>query len=191
MATETTFRIIEVALQIILVVFAGMALFAWKREIRGKDKYKLARALLDYAKDVRFLIYLKNGSLHQIYLNDILVNRDEFYNDRLFLIANEPVYFDQSIWGLFNHVNTRSDVFLPANIRTALDELCPHWGKCISNDKREHSYIQLQGVDASKTIESEKGFEDGIYEMFPDKTPTIKEYFELWENLVLALRKLA
>jgi len=39
-----------------LTVFAGMALFAWKREIRGKDKYNQAKELLGYIKELRFLI---------------------------------------------------------------------------------------------------------------------------------------
>src|SRR3989344_7712344 len=89
---EFIFRVIETALQLVLVIFAGLALSVWKREVRGKDKYKLARELLTYIKELRFLIHSKNGSFHQIYLNDILVNRENFYNDQLILIGKDEPY---------------------------------------------------------------------------------------------------
>lgn len=193
MEYELIFRIIEIVFQLILVIFAGIALFAWKREIRGRDKYRLAQALLEYIKEVRFIIYSKNGSLCQIYLNDILVDKNNFYNNQLSLIEKDKVYFDQSVWGLFSHINTRSNIFLPKQIRILLDELYPYSGKHIGSDKNLYTYIHLSGVITPqiKNLEKNKDQdpEDGIYEIYETKNLTIKDYFTKWEKLLIELQK--
>ncbi|OHA88125.1 MAG: hypothetical protein A2653_03080 [Candidatus Zambryskibacteria bacterium RIFCSPHIGHO2_01_FULL_43_25] len=190
---EFIFRVIETALQLVLVIFAGLALSVWKREVRGKDKYKLARELLTYIKELRFLIHSKNGSFHQIYLNDILVNRENFYNDQLILIGKDELYFDYSIWGLFNHINVRADIFLPKQIRSLLEELYPSSGKRIGTDKNQYTYIQLAGIEPTqvKSIEDEKDSTNGIYQIHNKKHLTIGGYFRKWESLIVELQKIA
>lgn len=190
---EFIFRIVEIALQLVLVIFAGLALSVWKREVRGKDKYKLARELLAYIKELRFLIHSKNGSLHQIYLNDILVNEEKFYSDQLSLIANEEIYFDYSIWGLFNHLNVRADIFLSAQIRTLLEELYPSSGKKIGEDKSEYTYIQLVGIESPqiRSIGDENNSTGGIYQIHNKERLTIEQYFRKWESLIAELKKIA
>ena len=193
MTLEIIFRIIEIILQVILVILAGMALFTWKMEIRGRDRYRLARELLAYIKDLRFFINSKNNSWHQIYLNDILVDKNKFYNNQLSSIGKEEVYFDQSIFGLFSHINPRSDVFLPKRIRILLDELYPHSGKRIADmNKNLYTYIQLGGVKKPNIIkiDGDKDPKDGIYKMFETKGLTIKDYFMKWEKLIIELQKL-
>lgn len=193
MMPEIIFRVVEIILQIILVIFAGAALFTWKREIRGRDKYKLARGLLDYIKELRFLIHTKGGSLHQIVLNDILIDRNHFYNDRLSLIGKEKVYFHQSIFGLFNHIDPRANVFVPKRIRTFLYEVYPESGKWVGTKNDPYTYIQVIGA-AEPNIENleknKEDFEDCIYEMFSKEGVTIKEYFMKWEKLLIELQKL-
>ena len=143
---EIIFRITEILLQVALVILAGVALFTWKMEIRGRDRYKLARELLKYIKELRFFINSKNNSWYQIYLNDILTDKDKFYNDQLSLIGEEKVYFDQSIFGLFSHINTRSDIFLPKQVRILLDELYPYSGKHVDSDKIHTHIYKLAGL---------------------------------------------
>lgn len=189
---EFIFRIIEIVLQLVLVVFAGLALSVWKREVRGKDKYKLAKELLAYIKELRFLIYSKHGSLHQIFLNDILVDKDKFYSDQLSLIGKEEVYFDQSIWDLFNHINVRADIFLPKQVRLILEELYPSSGKRIGTDKNQYIYIQLAGVEPTqvKKIGDENDSSDGIYQIHNHEHLTIERYFQKWESLIVELQKI-
>lgn len=191
MSYEITLRIIEIILQLVVVIIAWKALSVWKSEIRGRDKYKLAKELLEYIKELRFLVHSKNESFHQIYLNDILVDKENFYNDQLFLIGKEKVYFDHSIWGLFSHVNTRSDVFLTNPIRLLIEELCPRSGKKISSDKGQYTFIHLGGVEIPKMrdIGNEKDSINDIYQMHSTEQLTIEEYFKKWERLVLELRK--
>jgi len=188
---EIVLRVIEIMLQLVVVIIAWKALSVWKSEISGRSKYKLAKDLLVYVKELRFLVYSKNGSWHQIYLNDILVDKENFYNDQLSLIGKENVYFDQSVWGLFSHINTRSDVFLPNKIRLLLEELCPQSGKKISSDKSQYTYIQLSGVEipSMHNIENEKDSTDGIYQMYSTEHLTIEEYFKKWEGLITELQK--
>ncbi|MBI5221809.1 MAG: hypothetical protein HY979_03320 [Candidatus Magasanikbacteria bacterium] len=190
---ELIFRIIEIVLQLVLVVFAGLALSVWKREVRGKDKYKLAKELLVYIKELRFMIHSKNGSLHQIYLNDILVSEDKFYNDQLSLIGKDEVYFDQSIWGLFNHINVRADIFLPKQVRLILEDLYPSSGKRISADKNQYTYIQLAGIEPTqiKSIGDDNDSSDGVYQIHSHEHLTIERYFRKWESLIVELQKIA
>jgi len=189
---EIIFRITEILLQVALVILAGVALFTWKMEIRGRDRYKLARELLKYIKELRFFINSKNNSWYQIYLNDILTDKDKFYNDQLSLIGEEKVYFDQSIFGLFSHINTRSDIFLPKQVRILLDELYPYSGKHVDSDKNSYTYIQISGVKEIKikNFDDSKNSENSIYEIFETKGLTIKEYFIKWEKLIIELQKL-
>ena len=187
MDKEFIFRIIEIGLQIMLVIFAGMALFVWKREIRGKDKYKLAKDLLTYIKEIRFLIYEKSGSFHQIYLNDILVNKGKFYKEQLTSVGKEKIYFDQSIWRLFNHICIRSDLSLPKRVRLILNDLCPISGKIIDIDKNKHTYVKLGGFGAS---ENKEVCSSGIYLMNNKEDLTIEMYFKKWEKLLIELQKL-
>lgn len=189
---ELIFRIIEIVLQLVLVIFAGLALSVWKREVRGKDKYKLAKELLVYIKELRFMIHSKNGSLHQIYLNDILVNKEKFYNDQLSLIRKEEVCFDQSIWGLFNHINVRADIFLPKQVRLVLEDLYPSSGKRISADKNQYTYIQLVGIEPAqvKSIGDENDSNDGVYQIYNKDQLTVEQYFRKWESLIIKLQKI-
>ena len=188
MNKEFIFRVIEIGLQMMLVVFAGMALFVWKREIRGKDNYKFANNLLVYIKEIGFLIYEKDGSFHQIYLNDILINRGRFYKEQLVHVGKEKIYFDQSIWGLFNHINTRSDLLLPKRVKLILDDLYPISGKMIDVDKNNHIYVKLGGL---RVPENKEVCQDGIYLMDSKDNLTIEMYFKKWEKLLIELQKLA
>lgn len=192
MTTETTLRIIEVALQVILVLLAGSALYSWKREMRGKDKYHLAKSLLEYVKKLRFLIYSKNESLHQVLLNDIFVNKEKFYNDQLTLVAEEKVLFDENIVNVFKHIDARADFFLPQQIRELLSDLSFNFGHTVGTDKKEHTYISLSiaGEPASFFGKKEDSFPVGIYELGPLKDLTIRGYFQKWEKLITELQKL-
>ncbi len=184
-------KIINTILQLILVIFAGMALSVWKKEIRGKDEYKFAKDLLVYIRELRFMIHSKRGSYHQIYINDIFVNKNNFYEDQLSLIKDEKVYFDQSVWGLFSHINTRSDILLPKQVRVILDELCPRSGKR-ADIKSENTYIQLVGVETptTTTLGEKEDFTNEIYSTDNTRDMTLKEYFQRWEKLIIELQKL-
>lgn len=190
MNPDITIKIIEIILQLILVIFAGIALSAWKKEIRGKDKYKFAKDLLTYIRELRFLIHSNKGSYHQIYINDIFVDKDNFYKDQLSLIKDEKIYFDQSVWGLFSHINTRADILLPRQVRVLLDELCPRSGKR-AGTKSQNTYIQLGGVEVPPmtAIDEKEDFTNVIYSMDNTRDMTLKEYFERWEKLVIELKK--
>jgi len=189
MKYDLIFKIIEIILQLVLLIFAGMALHAWKREIRGRDKYKLAKNLLSYIKEIRFLIYSKSGSMHQIFLNDILVNRKYFYSNQLCLIEKEKVYFDESIWELLSHINVRADIFLPKKIRLLLETLYPSSGKKIGSDKNQYTYIQLKYIETN-TEDKRTVSEKGVWQIFSTEELTIKEYFQKWERLIIELQKL-
>ena len=191
MNLEITIRIVEVLLQLILVIFAGLALVTWKKELSGKDKYNVAKDLLGYIRNIRFLVHSKNSSYHQIYLNDIFVDKKKFYNDQLALISQEKVLFDKSIWGLFKHINIRSDLLLPKQISKTLEELSPSFGKRISSDKNAYTFIQLCGIESPAFVnEEEKDFSDEIYQIHSTENLTIGQYFEKWEKLVNELKKL-
>ncbi len=192
MNIEITLRIIELSLHMILVIFAASALVAWKKELSGKDKYKLAKDLLGYVMNIRFLVHSKNGSFHQIYLNDIFVDKENFYNDQLTLISQEKVLFDRSIFGLFKHIEIRSDLLLPQQIRKILEELSPISGKRIDSNKSAHTYIQLGGIESSSPFvgEEKSDFSDEIYQMHSTQDCSIRQYFEKWENLVNELKRL-
>jgi len=125
MTYENISGIIGVILQAIVAVIAWKALSVWKSEIRGRDKYKLSKDLLEYIKKIRFLVHTDKGSLHQIYLNDILVNKKEFYKKQLSLIAKEKVYFDENYMNLFDHINIRSNIFLQKMVGCFVLRLCP------------------------------------------------------------------
>ena len=190
MTADTVFKIIDIILQLTLVILAGMALSVWKKEIRGKDKYKFSKDLLTYIRELRFLVHSKNGSLHQIYINDILVDRQNFYADQLSMIGNVKVHFDQSVWGLFSHINTRSDILLPKQVRLLLEKLCPRSGKRIGS-KSQYTYIQVGGVQIPPMTSLDDGEDlaDAIYIMHETENLTIKEYFEQWEKLIAELHK--
>ena len=108
------------------------------------------------------------------------------------MIGEEKVYFDQSIFGLFSHINTRSDIFLPKQVRILLDELYPYSGKHVDSDKNSYTYIQISGVKEIKIkyFDDSKNSENSIYEIFETKGLTIKEYFIKWEKLIIELQKL-
>lgn len=186
-------RIIEVGLQVFLVIFAGAALFTWKQEIRGRDQYKLAKSLLVYIKEIRFLIHSKNGSLYQIYLNDILEDRKKFYKEQLHGVGQEVTYFDQSVWGLFSGTNIRSDIFLPQKIRRILNDIAPSSSKRIGTDKSKYTYLQLFGIEtpAIMNLKDEDISSSGIQTINGNEGMTIEEYFKKWEKLIIELRKFA
>lgn len=191
MSTDTILKIIDLGLQLTLVIFAGFALFTWKKEMRGRDRYKLAKDLLGYIREIRFLIHTKSGSWHQIYINDIFADRENFYKDQLLMIKNEKIVFDQSIWGLFNHINTRSDILLPKRVRLLLEDLCPQSGKRVGS-KDQFTYIQLGGVEAPKVTSLDDDKEthlDAVYQMHGTENWTLEEYFKRWEKLIVELQK--
>lgn len=187
---ELTSKIIEILLQLILVIFAGLALSAWKKEIRGKEKYKLAKDLLEYLKDIRFIIHSKEGAFYQIYLNDILADKKRFYKDQIIFIGGEKLYFDESIFGLFHHLNIRSDVFLPRRLNSILQELYPSSGKRISSNLNEYTYIRLDGIEVSKAVNFGENNDKGIYLISSKKDLTIEEYFKKWQKLIMELNKM-
>lgn len=183
---ENILRIIEIILQIIVVLIAWKALSVWKSEMRGQDKYKLARDLLEYIKNLRFVVYGKNGSLHQIYLNDILLKTKGFYSNHLRLTANEKTYFDSSIFHLFEHIDVRSDIFIPKQIRSNLEELSFITAELIDRDKSKHTYIHLDSIKFKKN----DNLNDGIYVLSQFRNIKIGEYFKKWEKLAIELRKI-
>jgi hypothetical protein len=189
---ELILRIFEVLLQFILVILAWMALSVWKREIRGQEKYKLAKDLLSYIQELRFLIFYKRSGFCQIYLNDILVDRDKFYKDQLLGIKEDKVYFDQSIFGLFNHVDARSNIFLPKKIRSILAELKASYGEPIKISKQEHSYISLPDIKLKSSVDSEGQQQavDSCLYLINNQNLTVQEYFKKWELLIRELKKI-
>ena len=121
----------------------------------------------------------------------IYLSIKKFYNDQLALISQEKVLFDKSIWGLFKHINIRSDLLLPKQISKTLEELSPSFGKRISSDKNAYTFIQLCGIESPAFVnEEEKDFSDEIYQIHSTENLTIGQYFEKWEKLVNELKKL-
>ena len=188
---EIFFKIIEILSQIVLIVFAWLALSAWKKELRGRDRYKLGKELLEYIKGLRFLVHQSSGSVYQIYLNDILIDKDKFYKDQLSLIKKDEVFFDQSVFGLFSHINVRGDIFLPKHIKLILEELYPGSGQQASMNKKEKTYIQLFGVKQAEIANVGGGDNsmDGVY-LINNNHITIEEYFKKWEKLITELQKI-
>jgi hypothetical protein len=190
MSYELILSTFSIILQLILVLIAWKALSAWKSELRGKEEHKLAKELLKYIKKLRFSIKTNSGSTYYVYLNDILIDGDNFYNNQIFLIKNEKVYFDESVWGLFSHMNIRSDVFLPENIRIILNDLQPSCMKNINHDKNQYTYIQIEGVKhlpVTVLDNEENNTINGIYDMYKEKNLCIEEYFKKWESLMKEL----
>lgn len=193
MELETVLRMLELLFQLILVTIASLALFTWKQEIRGRDKYRMGRELLEYVQGLRFLIYSPAGSMHQVCINDIFAGREKFYNDQLALIANDPIYFKPSIWGLFSQVDTRANLFLPTDVRNILGELTPAAGARVGGDKDKLTYAHVVGTASPVVAGTVEQDAESVYEIYSSKTPkppTVKEYFAKWEELVLALKKL-
>ena len=191
MNTDTILKITDLIFQLILIIIAGLALSTWKKELRGKDRYKFAKDLLNYIREIRFLIHTKSGSWHQIYINDIFADRENFYKDQLIMIKDEKVVFDQSVWGLFNHINTRSDILLPKRVRLLLEDLCPRSGKHVGL-KDQFTYIQLGGVEVPKMTnldDDEETHLDAVYQMHGTENWTLEEYFKRWESLIVELQK--
>lgn len=182
------FKILELLLQLALVILAIKALSVWKSEIRGRDKYKTSKELLEYIKNIRFIIHLKGGSILFIYLNDIFQDRKRFYEDQIILVAKEKIFFDKSYWCLFDHLNVRSDIFLPKETRIILESLYPSSSKIIDKDKSKYSFIQIQSDNSSRK-EDLKDAEDAIYEFNVNKDITVEEFFKKWEKLIKELQK--
>ncbi|MEK7561113.1 MAG: hypothetical protein AAB539_04135 [Patescibacteria group bacterium] len=189
MNPDTLLKIIDTILQLILVIFAGLALSVWKKEIRGRDRYKQAKDLLIYIQQLRFLVCSKNGSHHQIYLNDIFVDRENFYRDQLLMIKDEMVYFDRSIWDLFNDINLRSNIFLSGKVRLLMEKLCPIVCKHVAS-KNQYTYLHLD-VDGTDGVPQmiNRDIPDVAYQMQGTEKLTIKKYFDLWEALIAELRQ--
>lgn len=180
-------KICDTLLQLCLVVLAGLALSVWKKEIRGRDKYKFAKELLIYIRELRFQIYSKDRSWHQIFLNDIITDREKFYNDQLFKIGDEKAYFDHSIFGLLSHISTRSDILLPPQVRILIEGLSIKSATLIGH-KKQYTYIHLDGVKKQKITHFDKTdrFTDDVYQL---EELSIKEYFEKWDKLIIELQK--
>ncbi|MBI2448165.1 hypothetical protein HYV44_01210 [Candidatus Microgenomates bacterium] len=187
MIYENIIRIIGILLQIAVIIIAWKALSVWKTEIRGRDKYSFSKSLLEYIKNIRFLIYTNNGSIYQIFLNDILVDKRRFYEKDLVSIAKEKVYFDINYFLLFDHIDIRSDILLPKEIRLALEGLWPSSAKLVDKDKSKYTYLHLD-VD-SDSYDRIKNLDDGVNEVDSNKNTTIEEYFRKWEVLIMELQK--
>jgi len=190
---EIVLKVIEIILQFAVIFIAWKALSVWKSEIRGKDNYELGKELLKYVEEIGFLVSSNNGSWHQIFLNDILIEKENFYNKQISLIKNEKILFDDSIWSLFSHINSRNNIFLPQNIRILLDELTPKLGKKIGEHKNQFTYIKIIGVKDTLVCFDEKDrliTKDYVYQMNSIENLTIEEYFRKWEKLVKELQKI-
>lgn len=181
--TKHGLEIIDIAIQLSLLFIAWKALWVWRSEIRGRDKYNQVKSLLVYIQDINFIVTAPS-SIHQICINDILVNRSEFYNIQLNLITDNKIYLDRSVFGLFNHINTRADVFLPTRLRELLDVVRPGFLRKSQQHKNNCTYISFQGVDLSNVKEIES---DQLFEW--KENLNIKTYFERWEQLVTELQK--
>ena len=194
MNIDTILKIINTVFQLILVIFAGLALLSWKKEVRGKDKYNMAKDLLNYIERIRFLVYEKNGSFHQIYIQDIFIDRKRFYEKQLSMIKTEEVMFDQSVFSLFKHIAMRSNLFLPKSLRLILENLYPLMGKDVGT-KDQFTYIKMDGIEVvdigNLDNDKEKNYQNIVYEIHNTKNWTIEEYFKCWEKLVIELQKLA
>jgi hypothetical protein len=185
---DLTFKIFDVVLQLGLLTCAIFALFTWKSEIRGKERYRFAKELLDYIKEIAFIVHHKDGSLHQIYLNDIFDNRESFYDVQLKLIGKSHVYFStNSFWQLLPDVQTRNDLFLPKTIRDMIDEIKPGSSKWVDDPD---VYIQIRtpktrDPKAEPTLNKSQEF----CQPYGFESLTIEEYFRRWEKLIKALRR--
>ena len=104
------------------------------------------------------------------------------------MIKNEKVYFNQSIFYLFNHINTRSDIFLPKQIKLFLEELHPKALRHISLDKSQYTFIELQGLPTTE-IADDQNPGSYICQIIGMEELTIQEYFEKWEKLIIELQK--
>jgi hypothetical protein len=188
---EIIFKIVEIGLQVVMAIFAGMALSIWKKELRGRDKYNQIKSLLEYIGEIRFTVFSKSGSIYFIYLNDILTDK-KFYEDDISPIAREKVFFDRSVMGLFHQVNTRSDFFLTKEIRTMIGELSPMHAKVVNADKNKTTYIHMSGVKIPEIISLDKSSEKEsyVYSMHGTEKLTIEAYFRKWERLIRKLQKL-
>lgn len=186
MEIELILRVVETLIQCAILVVAVVALSTWKREMRGRDTFHSAKGLLEYVQGLRFLIYSKTGSLHQIYLNDIVRDRESFYREQLSFVGDEKVLFDETVWGVFNHLNIRSDFFIGKEIRDILMDLFPASGKIVQEAKDTVTYIHVDGF--ARPLETD--VTQGIYEIHTRNSLTIKEYFERWERLIAKLQKL-
>lgn len=189
---ETLFKIVEIILQIILVIFAGMALSVWKKEIQGKDRYNQVRALLRYIEKLNFTVSSKTGSKHFICINDIFTDRSRFYSDQILRIGKDKVFFDESVFGLFHHIKIRSNLFLTKEIRDMLDELVPISADKLDIDKREATFINISGVKIPKILSVGESSEENsaVYVVYGMESLTIEAYFRKWERLVRGLKKL-
>ncbi len=188
----TLFKVVEIILQIILVIFAGMALSVWKKEIQGKDRYNQVRALLEYIEKLNFTVSSKTGSKHFICINDIFTNRSGFYSDQMLRIGKDKVFFDESVFGLFHHINIRSNFFLTKEIRDMLSELVSISAEKLGIDKRVATFISISGVKIPKILSLGGSFEENgaVYVVYGMESLTIEAYFRKWERLVRELKKL-
>lgn len=194
MSIDIFFKITDSLLQLIMVIIAGFALFSWKKETRGKERYNFAKDLLNYTQKIKFLIHSKGKSWHQIYINDIIADRENFYTQQLSMIKHEKIIFDQSVFGLFNHINIRSDIFLPKQIRIILEDLYPRGGEIIAekvDEKKQFTYIELGGIEKSNVFNMDNNQDNTnfLYQMHGTERMSLEEYFRKWEKLVLELQK--
>ena len=146
----TLFKVVEIILQIILVIFAGMALSVWKKEIQGKDRYNQVRALLEYIEKLNFTVSSKTGSKAFYLYQRYFYKSSGFYSDQMLRIGKDKVFFDESVFGLFHHINIRSNFFLTKEIRDMLSELVSISAEKLGIDKRVATFISISGVKIPK-----------------------------------------
>jgi hypothetical protein len=188
---EIIIAITGLILNLIIICISVRALSIWKTEIKGRDKYKLSKSLLEYLQDISFLIYDKD-SIHKIYLNDILDDRKMFFKEHLKYVGDKKIYFGESVFYLFDHLKLRSDIFITQELRKSLEKINPNMFKFVNIDKEKSTYIEIIGIDTKKlskvTFVDDK-YKDGIYTSAIYDNLTIKDYFSLWEKVIKELLK--
>lgn len=189
---ETVLRTIETASAFAVAIIAWRALYVWKREVRGRDKYQLAKNLLEKLKEVRFIIHTPK-SVHQIYLNDLLVRDSKMiYEEWWNLFANEQVLVDGSYWHVSHYldIRTRSEILLPKKIRDGIDDVLPGLLKNAEKSGVESVYMQIfaPANEKPQAVVGEAN-KDTLYKLDGYRTLTFKEYFSRWEKLLKELQK--
>jgi hypothetical protein len=192
---EDILKILEVVSEIIIAMTACVALNSWKKKINEEDKYRMAKDLLKKIKGIEFIVKKPNlTEFHFIYLNDILVDKNKFYNDQLSLISDKRVFIDiNSANNLLDYINinTRSDFFVPKKIRECLNDL--YLSFCTETFKKEEvdRYITIK-IPKNKYQNNNNKVNDEIKDLccfLNNKELTIKEYFLKWEKLLNELQK--
>lgn len=177
-------RIIDTSAQVALVFISLAALFVWKIELRRKEKYQFTKELFNYVQGLKFIVHAQ-GSVHQIYINDLILNRENFFNNQLGLIGSDKLLFDRSILGLFHDLNLRSNIFIPKNLRPLIEEITPASLKVVRvpGERTSQTYLQLMGTQKDFNF----GDENDLYSLSSDLS--VRDYFRKWQSLIYEMSK--